>query len=117
MPLPLILLAFATGGSYQKECHCRSTTIALKIKKKIARMGTTPASQTTMPLPSIQLAITVTGNRKQSKGAPLLSIFSNLIRFAMNFESCSTSSRFCEQIRSVLQDQNRSQNGKGCSAS
>jgi hypothetical protein len=43
VPLPLIPLAFATGGSYWKECHCRSTTSASITKKKMVRMGTTPA--------------------------------------------------------------------------
>jgi hypothetical protein len=61
---PLIQLAFATGGGYRKECHCRSTTRASMIKKKMVRMGTTPATrhQTKVPLPlRIQLAFATGG--------------------------------------------------------
>jgi hypothetical protein len=64
----------------------------------LLRMATKPATRTKMPWPSIRLAFVTVGKGKQSRGAPLLLIFSEFDKicyaFATAKERDSTSSRF-----------------------
>jgi hypothetical protein len=57
----------ATAALLQKECNCRSPTRALRIKKKMVRMGTTPETRhrTKVPLPLIPLAFATGGSSQK----------------------------------------------------
>jgi hypothetical protein len=62
--------------SSMKEWRKSTTTRASILVRMMLKNGETPATRMKIPLPLIRLAFAIAGNVKQTKEAPLLSIFS-----------------------------------------